>query len=391
MNFNTIIGQAARQEDFFPRPKITSEIWSKLDKGSNLLLVAPRRVGKSSLLFNLLDKPKNNHIVVYYTSESVNNLNEFYKKLFHHVLEILQGKQKYKAKASAFSKDFISRIKEIGLADFNLTFGESSFQYLNELNNLLSHIELGNDKLIILIDEFAQTVENIIRDSDEKSAILFLQAKREIRQAPQLAKKIQFVYAGSIGLENIVSRINGINFINDLTPIPVSPLSISESKQLIDKIIDDSNVSIEDEVIDYLLNTIEWHIPFYFQIILDEAAKILTDKNSTQLTKEVIDKSVEYALKQRIYFEHWFTRLRNAYKGSEFSFVKELLNLASDKKTIPSTEIFNLAVKYKLENFYTDLVNALKHDGYINNNDEPKTYRFNSPLLRQWWYNNVAN
>ena len=48
----TIIGQAARGEDFFPRYKITEEIWNKLEAGSNLLFVAPRRVGKSSILFD---------------------------------------------------------------------------------------------------------------------------------------------------------------------------------------------------------------------------------------------------------------------------------------------------------------------------------------------------
>jgi len=74
-----VIGQATRGEDFFPRPKITNEIWAKLEAGSNVLLVAPRRIGKSSILFDLLDNPKEGYIVIYYTSESVNNHNEFYK------------------------------------------------------------------------------------------------------------------------------------------------------------------------------------------------------------------------------------------------------------------------------------------------------------------------
>ncbi|MDP2209857.1 MAG: ATP-binding protein, partial [Bacteroidota bacterium] len=83
MTFKPSIGQVARGDNFFPRPRITIEIWQKLDSGSNLLLVAPRRVGKSSILFNLLDVTRENNIVIYYVSESVNNENEFYHKLFN--------------------------------------------------------------------------------------------------------------------------------------------------------------------------------------------------------------------------------------------------------------------------------------------------------------------
>jgi hypothetical protein len=58
MALNTIIGQAARGNNYFPRPAITKQIWERIETGANLLLVAPRRVGKSSILFNLLDHPQ---------------------------------------------------------------------------------------------------------------------------------------------------------------------------------------------------------------------------------------------------------------------------------------------------------------------------------------------
>ena len=38
-----------------------------------------------------------------------------------------------------------------------------------------------------------------------------------------------------------------------------------------------------------------------------------------------------------------------------------------------------------------DVIKALIYDGYINNNDDAKIYRFNSPILKMWWYKNVTN
>ncbi len=390
MEFNTIIGQAARKEDFFPRPQIQSEIWKKLKPGSSLLFVGPRRVGKSSILFNLLDEPKEKHIIIYYTSESVNNENEFYRKLFNHIVERLNTFKKYQKKLTTLGKTFLKSIESIGKDGIKFQHN-NSISYYDEVMTLVRNLDLGEDRMIVLIDEFAQTIENIMRDENDDNAIHFLETNREIRQRPEIHKKLQFIYTGSIGLENIVERINGINFINDLHPISIPPLSRKEAEGLTDKIIRGSEVTFADGAFEHLLNLIEWWIPFYFQIILDEVPKILVANNSTVITKDDIDTAINNALKLRIYFEHWFTRLRNAFKGNNFSFVKEVLNIISEKKRFSSSRIVDLAIKHKLEDSYNNLINTLKYDGYINNEDDPKTYRFNSPLLREWWNRNVAN
>ena len=390
MGLNTIIGQTARGKDYFPRPQITNEIWAKIEAGSNLLIVAPRRVGKSSILFNLWDEPRDNRIVIYYDSESVNNENEFYKKLYQHITDQISGIQKYKLKITTILKDLVSRIDSISI-EGEVGIGISKVSYLDELSKLIRTIEIEDDRIIVLIDEFAQTVENILQDESERAAIHFLETKRVIRQAPEIHKKLQFIYAGSIGLENIVSRMNGSNLINDLVSIQIPPLAKEEVKELIYRILDGSGVEFAEGAYEHLLSIIEWWIPFYIQLILDEANRILIEEESKRITIQVLDRSVKNALKERIYFDQWWARLRKAYKGDDFSFVKELLNQVSEKQTIRSNEIHNIAVKYKIENSFNDIVNALKHDGYINNNDDPKVYRFNSPLLREWWKNNVAN
>ncbi|MGA2160135.1 MAG: AAA family ATPase [Dehalococcoidia bacterium] len=387
---NVVIGQAARGEKYLPRTNITNEIWRKLEGGSSLLLVAPRRVGKSSILFHLFDNPKEKLLIAYYISESVNNENEFYKKLFHHILGEMTTLRRYAAIVKTLAKKFPSCIESVGPEGIKFHPG-NSVDYCDELRKLMQKAVLNDDKIIVLIDEFASTVENIVQDEGERAAIHFLETKRSIRQDPVMQNKLQFIYAGSIGLENIVSKMNHVNLVADLAPIAVPPLTKKEVKKLINMIFDGSGITLEEDAFEHLLEITEWWIPYYFQIILDESYKIIEERGSTVITKGDIDAAVKNALKQRIYFEHWFARLRKAYKANEFSFVKELLNVISEKKRIPSSEIFNCAVKYGLENSYTDLVNALKHDGYINNSDNPKEYRFNSSLLREWWCANVAN
>ena len=385
-----IIGQAARGESYLARPQIRARIWRNLEKGASVLLVAPRRVGKSSILFDLIDKPPANTIVIYYTSESVNGENEYYKKLFGHVAEHLKGVKKHTAKALTLSKDLVSRIEEISVKG-NIKIGESKINYLNELQTLLEDVDLKGDRLIVLNDEVSSTVENIIKDESERAAIHFLETGRELRQSPKLQDKVQFVYAGSIGLENIVSRLNSMNLINDLVSVPVPQFSREEALTLVEKILTGSSITISPAGLERLLVVIEWLIPYYIQILLDESYSITESEQEAVINERVVDEAVKRALKHRLYFEHWFIRLRKAYQGDEFSFVKAVLNLASENKTVTSVEIINIAVQYKLEASYNHPLGALKYDGYLNNDADAKVYRFNSPLLREWWRCNVAN
>ncbi len=54
------VGQAVRGDNFWNRENELEDIWEKISTGSNILLSAPRRVGKTSIMFHLQDNPKEN-------------------------------------------------------------------------------------------------------------------------------------------------------------------------------------------------------------------------------------------------------------------------------------------------------------------------------------------
>lgn len=44
-------------------------------------------------------------------------------------------------------------------------------------------------------------------------------------------------------------------------------------------------------------------------------------------------------------------------------FSKKFFNILSENETIHSNEIFNIALKYKLENIFKDIIGSLVYDG----------------------------
>lgn len=390
MATNVIIGQAVRGSDFYLRPRIIDDLVLHLEKGDHILLAAPRRIGKTSIMFYLMDNPKPNYLIKYLITQSVNNENEFYKRIYKKVIEILKGSTGLWTQTIKLIKS--KRIKSITIE--GVTIDDVEVSYYDELLLLLKSLDLKSQKLIIMIDEFSETLENIIKDEGEDKAIHFLESNRDFRNIPELHKKVQFIYTGSIGLENIVSRLNKINSINDLYPYEVRPFTVTETKDLIDKLIDGSDLVISETQKENIINEIEWSIPYFIQIIVDEIDKIewtANNNNQRVVNHEIIKQAIQNSLENRTYFEHWLSRLRIAFKGNEYKFVLELLNTISEDHSIHKNDIINLSVKHQIPDDYKDVLNSLIHDGYINKLKDKSLYRFNSPLLKMWWFEKVVN
>jgi hypothetical protein len=375
------VGQAVRGENFWDRKNELQDIWDAVENSSHVLISAPRRVGKTSIMYKVLDEPKLNYIPIYIDTESADSENEFWQKLFHALRE-----EEFVNKLESFAKTFWTKLKNIKIEKISATgvvFGDGEvLDYKEAFKRLVK--DLDNDKkIIIMIDEFAQTVENIIKYEDEKHALSLLKTHRELRQDSKIPSKVIFIYAGSIGLESVVAKMGATKHINDLNSVKVLPLDKDEAVEFINKLCGENDLQIDTTEILYLLEKIEWLIPFYIQLILQEIKK-LSRKNSL-VTHELIDNAIHNALEHRNHFENWLSKLKEAFEKETYLFAKEVLNKISNKQTLNYNKIINLSVKHKVEEeIAREVIHSLIYDGYINNNEDPKIYRFNSPILRMW-------
>ena len=373
-----IVGQVATGEKFFNRKNDIRKLWEKIRSGSNVLISAPRRTGKTSILYYLKDNPEEGYSILYLDTESVDSCNEFFRKIYNHLLT--ESEESLKIKLVEMAKTLVKKIDEVGKT---IKLGDKELDYYEELVLLMKKLDLKDQKIIIIIDEFAQTLQNILKD-DEKKAVSFLEKNRTLRQSSDINKNIQFIYAGSIGLENVASSIDGSKYINDINSHTLRPLNREEAKELI-KFILDGEPLINDKTIDYILNKLHEFVPYYIQIIIQEI-----HETGFSGTDSEIDTIFEEIVKKRIYFEHWHARLKS-YKSNEYKFAKTVLNIASEKEFVNSEVIYDKAVEFELNSDHKAIINALIYDGYINNDENPSKYKFNSPLLKMWWCKNVAN
>ena len=382
-----ITGQVVRNKNFWNRKFELEDIWDAIENGEHLLLVAPRRVGKTSIMHKILDEPKDGYLALYIDCEEDDFEHEFWARLFNS-LKKEEFTNKFKSNITKFKSIIHSiDIKKVSLS--GIEFGEGKIvNYKDAFEELMNNLP-KDQKIIIMIDEFAQTIENILKYESEQKALSLLKTHRAIRQS-NLSTNIVFIYAGSIGLESVVAKLDGMKYINDLKAIKVSPLEVLDANNFISHLLTKNNMIMNKIQIDYMLNQIEWLIPFYIQLILDEIRKL--SRRNQNITNDTVDTAINNALEHKNYFDNWRSKIKEAFSDKGYLFSKEVLNVISENKTISKNDITNIADKYKVTNDERrETLQSLVYDGYINNSNNIKIYRFNSPILRMWWYKYVAN
>jgi hypothetical protein len=386
-------GQAARGDNFFKRPILINKLWRKIDSDSSIIISAPRRVGKTSLMRYIEDNPRDNFYVVYVITESVYDENKYYKEIVKAILnsDSIKKRDKVINSIKDLAKNIFKSVDEVGID--SVKFSKNiEFNYYDKFIEIMRSIDLDGHKLIIMIDEYAQTIENIQQKEGITYAVHLLQSNRALRQNSDINNKFQFIYTGSISLEGIARRMNSSKFINDLDILKVTPLSDTEGKNLINELLKGLDFTMDDNTINHMISEIKWLIPFYIQLAMDKLQDIYDEQNICAIYNNSVDIAIKRMIEENNKFSSWHERLK-VYKNNDYKFVIEVLNLISitQAKKITYNEMHDLAVQYNLTDTYKDLIDTLIDDGYLNNDEEEKIYTFTSPILRMWWCKKIAN
>jgi hypothetical protein len=325
---------------------------------------------------------------VYVDTESIDSEEGFYKKILKEILkqpDIEPVAVKFLKAAGAVAR----KIKSLKLVELEIDLqeGKEGVSFHEDLVHFLTGIQLEeNQKLVLLIDEFPQTILNILDRDGAEAAVRFLQSNRALRLNPDILDKVRFIYTGSIGLNHTVAAIDSTAFINDLNTIEIEPLSKAEAGQLLIELLNNRNIKITSATGEYLLIKLEWLIPFHIQLLVQELVKLAPIDRS--LDPHDVDRAIEEIISTRNenHFAHYYSRLKVQFKGQELKYVREILKIMAEAGAIGRVRLLDEAVVFDVLDRYRKIIEILVYDGYINNVGDREIYRFNSPVVRMWWH-----
>jgi len=232
-----IIGKPVSGRDYFKRTTLINRIYRRLEAGSDIYLSAPRRVGKTSTMQFLQSNPREGFSFLLIITEPIRNTEIFFKKLLDELLNhpSITAASKRSTKIKQLIDNVTKRVKKNRVFDVEIELDHTvTEQYSDVFTQLLKELDTDNQRIVVMIDEFPSTVENIRKEQDDNAAIHFLKLNRAIRQTASIsnAQRIQFLYTGSIGLSPLVNHLAVPEVINDLNPVEIDPLTCEEGRLL---------------------------------------------------------------------------------------------------------------------------------------------------------------
>lgn len=381
------LGNSARGEGFYLRPREIRKIYRAINSNANIYLSAPRRVGKTSILKYLEENPEEGFYFVYTITESVYSINNFFKVIFEDLIKskAVNNLSKVSNSVKNFVVDVLQKVKSF--QGVELREGEEP-NYYELLLQLIQNMENKYGRVVIMIDEFPQTIQNIFDSHGLDEARNFIQLNRELRHQKELEEKVSFIYTGSISLFPMVEKITSLTAVNDLKTIEVEPLTAEEAKDFLSQLMANDEVEINEDCLNYILEKVKWFTPFHLQLIQQEIVDVYESKG------EINYNSIDTAFLQIIHvrntpqFMPYFTRLKSLFKGNEYYFVMDVLKFVAKNDAIDNNDIYNLAVKSGIVDNKT-CMDILESDGYLFITS--KQYRYTSPILQMWCKKHICN
>ena len=386
-----IIGQAVIGDDLYGREYELGRLWEMLEQGEHILLLAPRRVGKTSLMLELRRAPHENWDVFHVDVQG----GEGPADCVAAILAALATNPRYRRRFEAipFSsavKDVIGRLSaslDIGALRVELksAIGREWDRAADQLQTRLTSLPDVGGHLLIIVDELPLLLSRMLQAGGQKrDTELLLSRLRHWRQAPELRGKVRTLVGGSIGLEGVVRRAGLSGSINDLVPFHLDSWSKSTATSFLMELSLNCNFHLEDESIARILNLLGDPVPYHVQLFFS-ALRDACQGDSNRISPQTIDQCFVRRLagpSGTAFLDHYATRLEFAFNRDEHETALHILGCACRREDGASLVEFK-ELRRRSERSFRSVLRDLETDGYVSHEDG--RVKFRSNLLRQWW------
>lgn len=367
-------GRPVVGENLIGREKIIKNIIDLLTFGQSVVLIGPRRFGKTSIVLEVINRLKNQKYFTAYTDIFATPTKRI---LSEQIIESVLTNKKLNKAFSTFRKSISSMMKQV---EFKQVIEDFEF-ILNFVDSNQNESSLLTDS-IDFIEQFAiKNNKNIVCAFDEFGDIEKLDGKEIVklfRSKIQLQKSSVYIFSGSH--ESVMEKI----FIASNSPfyrfariIPIMEISQNVFKKYIKRVFLKIGITIDADGVNRILKFTNGH-PYYTQLVCQQLNYSINNKGKKKINEKSVDDAIEEAFWSEInYIEKLWEELSVSKEQTQvlISLIK------SDDSVYKSLDINQINVSRGLRN--------LKIKGIIQK--ENKSYYIVDPMLKYFINRDILN
>ena len=375
-------GQIASSE-VIGRARLIGLLWEVLERQS-LVLVAERRIGKTSIIRKMQAEPIGGKLPVWHDLEGLRTRLEFVESVYNDV-------ESYLSRFTRLTENVRSFLHEIRGAEIGkfIKFPETEKHHWKTIlektfQDLVAH---KGGTLVFLWDEVPLMLQNIVKSEGEPAAMELLDTLRALRQT---YPSVRMVFTGSVGLHNVVKSLRAAGYsnrpTNDMYVCDVPPLDEIDAVDLARSLLLGISAKCSDinEVATSIAREVDC-VPYYIHHVVNTIAFKGTEAMPDTVA-EIVNASLIAPLDPWD-LRHYRERLSTYYSREEASLAHKVLDAISRAETPDLDKIFEQLRDsgYREDkDLIRDILTLLEMDHYIVRLPSGG-FVFKFGLIRRFW------
>lgn len=374
-----VVGSSLDPADVEGRDDLIVRMLGLLRDGNNLLLVDPRRMGKTAVLDRLVNEPGDGLLAVKIDYEGATTAEDF---LFRTV-SALSGHERLWKRVGKAVGTYVEVSAKAGVPGGAVTVKpaqrtRSAVEILDAvLTSVSARLSSKDDLLIIAMDEVPLAISNVTNGANGAAeAAALLQALRRVRK---VERSIRWIVTGSIGFHHTIDQVEDgtVALINDLLPVTVGSLDQTAGIRLVQRLAKGVGVELVEDAAGTLVDQCNG-----FPYIIQAVMAMLDDEGGTESLDDVgaidaVRRYLDDRDRSRVN-DHVINRI-DQYYGESSTSAAHVLDLLVAGPTDPTT----IEIDQVEAADVGSLVDLLIDDHYLVRSDGTVRWRYH--LVARLW------
>lgn len=394
------VGNWVEGDRFWDREGEMPLFIEKLEDGDHLLLIAPRRIGKTSLMREAARRMEERFICLHVDLQEATTAADAIAELSAATRKHESLWHKTKDVFANIVRVAAEHIDTLQISELKVTLrsGLTEGDWQAKGDRLFDILANSEQPVVIFLDEVPILVSRLLKGDDftmtperRTQADAFMSWLRANSLKHQ--GKVRLVVTGSIGLAPILKQAGLSATINHFAPFELGPWSAEAAQGCIKALAQKYELEFQDGAIAQMIEHIGVCIPYHVQLFFDlvyQNCRLWQRQSVTQgMVTETYEKKM-LSTRGHAELSHLEERLRIVLGPAQHPLALDLLTeTAVTGRLIPfASQVF--AREYGIANeikrpdeVVREVLNILEHDGYLRR--EGEEYKFVSKLVKDWW------
>ena len=394
------VGNWVVGDRFWDREQDLELFIQRIDEGQHILLVAQRRIGKTSLMKEAGQRLQDRYLCVFADLQKAKSAEDVIVELS---LATHPHKPLWRKISGVFANilgKMVEAVDEVNLSEFGVKIrgGLTAGNWAEKGDQLFQILATSEKPVLMLLDEVPILVNRILKPNGNKfteesrsNADLFMSWLRQNSIKHQ--GNIRMVLTGSIGFEPVLNQAKLSSTLNTFAPFELKPWDESTAVGCLMALAEEYGLDAGEDILLEMVRRLGCCIPHHVQLFFSHIFEFCRRRNDYLLKfadVETVYATEMLSVRGHAELSHYEERLKLVLGEAYFPLALEMLTEAAVTGKLDRDSLKLLKKYYQfdgqtVEEAERQILQVLEHDGYLERSRNE--YVFVSRLIRDWWKN----